>query len=164
MRPAAREDRVAARFGVHFGGKVDVRRDGGLRGRPCGRMRGGVRTHGLGKSPPSRTDSTIHRRALRFPKPVANCPSGGGLHAGCDQFRFGVRRNFMSKLPDAAALPPLRWNSSGLLGRFALAIMVPAIVGGLVASFVPWSDWRWPAFAIASQIASITAWIWLWMS
>jgi len=69
----------------------------------------------------------------------------------------------MSK-PKDGALAPLRWNSSGLLGRFALAIMVPTIVGGLVASFVPWSDWRWPAFAIASQIASITAWIWLWMS
>jgi len=69
----------------------------------------------------------------------------------------------MSK-PKDGALAPLRWNSSGLLGRFALAIMVPAIIGGLVASFVPWSDWRWPAFAIASQLASITAWIWLWMA
>jgi len=32
MKPAPREDRVAARFGVHFGRKVDVRRGGGLRG------------------------------------------------------------------------------------------------------------------------------------
>jgi len=47
MRPAPREDRVAARFGVHFGRKVDVRRGGGLRGRPRGRKRGGNRTQSV---------------------------------------------------------------------------------------------------------------------
>jgi len=57
-----------------------------------------------------------------------------------------------------------RWSSNGLLGRFALAIMLPVILGGLVASFVPWEEWRWPAFAMAALATCLVTWIWLWRS
>jgi hypothetical protein len=57
-----------------------------------------------------------------------------------------------------------RWSARGLMARIGLAIVLPALVGGLVASFVPWPEWRWPSFAIASQLAALATWLWLYFT
>lgn len=57
-----------------------------------------------------------------------------------------------------------RWSARGLMARIALAIVLPALVGGLVASFVPLPEWRWPGFAIASAIAAVASWAWLYVT
>jgi len=54
-----------------------------------------------------------------------------------------------------------RWSAGGLLARVALAIALPALVGALVASFVPWPEWRWPGFAMASLLTGVATWAWL---
>ncbi len=58
------------------------------------------------------------------------------------------------------ATPP-RWSPSGLRARLAFAIALPALVGGLVASFSPWAEWRWPGFAIAALVTAAGAWLWI---
>ncbi len=57
-----------------------------------------------------------------------------------------------------------RWSARGLMARLALAIALPALVGGLVASFVPWPEWRWPGFAMASQLTAFATWAWLYFT
>ncbi|MEP7029277.1 MAG: hypothetical protein ABI960_11840 [Candidatus Eisenbacteria bacterium] len=62
--------------------------------------------------------------------------------------------------PAEDAAPP-RWSARGLRARLAFAIALPALVGGLVASLIPWDEGRWPGFAIAALVTALGAWVWI---
>ena len=56
---------------------------------------------------------------------------------------------------------PARWSAGGLRARLLLAIALPALVGGLVASLIPWPELQWSAFAITALVTVVGAWLWL---
>jgi hypothetical protein len=62
---------------------------------------------------------------------------------------------------DGDGTAPARWSAGGFRARLAVAITLPALVGGLVASFIPWPEWQWPGFAIAAFVTALGAWLWL---
>src|SRR5690349_17776602 len=61
--------------------------------------------------------------------------------------------------PEATATPA--WSARGLEVKLALAIGLPLAAGALVASFLPWPEWRWLAFGGVALAAGAGAWAWI---
>jgi hypothetical protein len=69
----------------------------------------------------------------------------------------------MSDWRETAPESPSRtsWSTRGLEVKLALAIALPLAAGALVASFLPWPEWRWPAFGAVALAAGAGAWAWI---
>ena len=58
-------------------------------------------------------------------------------------------------------VPSAHWSTRALQARFAIAVLVPMTVGALVASFLPWPEWRVIAFAWGGLLGGVVSWWWL---
>jgi hypothetical protein len=56
---------------------------------------------------------------------------------------------------------PAAWSRHGVEDKLALALVLPLAAGSLVASFLPWPEWRWIAFAGAGLVVAVLVWLWL---
>jgi hypothetical protein len=45
--------------------------------------------------------------------------------------------------------------------KLALGLVLPLAAGAAVASFLPWPDWRWVAFAAVGGAVALAVWFWL---
>jgi len=50
-------------------------------------------------------------------------------------------------------------SRSSLNDRIALYLVLPLAAGALVASFLPWAEWRWVAFGAVAAIGALVAWL-----
>jgi len=67
----------------------------------------------------------------------------------------------MANDPDVDPVPAAHWSTRALQARFAIAVLVPMTVGALVASFLPWPEWRVLAFAYGGFLGGMASWWWL---
>jgi HAMP domain-containing protein len=50
---------------------------------------------------------------------------------------------------------------SSMNDKLALGLVLPLAAGAAVASFLPWPDWRWVAFAVVGALVALAVWFWL---
>lgn len=127
---------------------------------------------GWGKAPPRAAASAYTARirdgprrmqiARRTPRVVQN-PADAIV---ISRTLVGIPR--MSDRPASAESTPPPTPASeagsgrrGLEDRLALGLVLPLAAGALVAAFLPWTEWRWIAFAVVGLAVAFVTWLWL---